>query len=235
VSLDGVRVLGRSGPAVLLLPGAAEPCDGFFPGLPEGLTEDPGCRVIVHDRPGTGTSPIDEPLAEAAAHLKTVVDELGCRPVVVVGQGLGGGVAILLARDHPETVAGLVLLGPTPINDPTGCARLERVLNAVEKLTRIRRLDRLFSCALRAARAVRGITELSAEMRESDLPRLPAVVVTADRKPTNGIRKSHAQLATAFGAALVSWPGAVHNLHLDHPDETLATVRELVGRAAVTS
>jgi pimeloyl-ACP methyl ester carboxylesterase len=80
---------------------------------------------------------------------------------------------------------------------------------------------------------VRGITALSAGFREADLPRRPAVVVTADRKPTDGIRSAHARLAVALGAPLVSWPGAVHNLHLDHPDETLEVVRDLVRTAAM--
>jgi pimeloyl-ACP methyl ester carboxylesterase len=260
--MDASQVLGRSGPPVLLLPGGAEAVDGFFPGLPDALVADPGCRVIVHDRPGTGTSAEDGPLAGAAVHLKAVVDELGCGPVVVVGQSLGGAVATLLARDHPASVAGLVLLDPTPINDPAGCARLERTMRSVERLCAVPLLRWLLSAALRGAlarqrrrlrlrpdcaaaharisdldiaklaRAVRGITELSAGMRESDLPRRPAVVVTADRKPTDEIHRAHARLAAALDAPLVSWPGASHNLHLDHPDETLATVRELVRRVA---
>ncbi|MFC4942844.1 hypothetical protein [Pseudonocardia sp. GCM10023141] len=80
------------------------------------------------------------------------------------------------------------------------------------------------------ARAVRGITALSAGLRDADLPRVPAVVVTADRKPTDAIRRSHTRLASALDAPLISWPDAAHNLQLDHPDETLATVRELLRR-----
>ena len=52
-----LQVLGDSGPAVLLLPGGAEAVDGFYPGLIEGLMADPGCRVILYDRPGTGSAP----------------------------------------------------------------------------------------------------------------------------------------------------------------------------------
>lgn len=214
--VDGVRVLGATGTPVLLLPGGAEACDGFFPGLPEGLVADPGCRVI------------------------------------------------LLARDHPEAVAGLVLLDPTPLNGPAGCARIERSMAVVERVVRVPLLRRALSAALRAwsarerrrldlrpdcaaaharigdvdigtlARSVRGITALSAGMRESDLPRVPAVVVTADRRPTDGIRTAHTRLADALDAPLVMWPGARHNLHLDHPEETLATVRELVRRVGVS-
>jgi pimeloyl-ACP methyl ester carboxylesterase len=226
VGANGVRVLGRSGPAV----------------------------------PGTGTSVTDGTLAGATAHLGALVDELGCGPVVVVGQSLGGAVATLLARDRPGTVAGVVLLDPTPIDDPAACARLERVMGVVAVVTAVPPVRRLLAAVLRVAlarerrrlrlrpdcaaaheriarsdlrvlaRAVRGIGALSAGLRAADLPRVPAVVVTGDRAPTHAMRRSHVRLAGAFGGSVRSWPGAGHNPQLDHPDETLAVVRELVGR-----
>ncbi|GLY39848.1 hypothetical protein Amsp01_058710 [Amycolatopsis sp. NBRC 101858] len=261
MEIDGVRVHGGSGQPVLLLPGGAEACDGFFPGLVEGLVADPGCRVIVHDRPGTGTA-ADGTLAGAADHLSALIDRLGCGPVVVVGQSLGGAVGVLLARDHPDRVAGLVLLDPTVINEPRTCAVLERmtrVLGAaaavpglrsvlagllrvsVVRSTRRQRLRpdceaaqlRLASLDIpMLARAVRGITELSRGFREADLPRVPSVVVTADRKPGTSMRRGHTRLAAAFGGEVVCWPGATHGVHLDHPGETLATVRDLVSRVS---
>ncbi|MFB9908461.1 alpha/beta fold hydrolase [Allokutzneria oryzae] len=255
--IDGVRVYGDSGQPVLLLPGGAESCDGFFPGLREGLLAEPGCRVIEHDRPGTGTSTTAGSLTDAAAHLNALVDELGCGPVVVVGQSLGGAVATLFARDFPDNVAGVVLLDPTPINNPDICARLERTMGMARRFAALpfgprliaallhnankrttRRLRLRPDCAAALARtnldfpqlaaAVHGITEISRAMREEDLPRLPSAVVTADRKPDAAIQLAHQRLATAFGAPLLRWPGATHSVHLDHPDETLATVRDVV-------
>jgi pimeloyl-ACP methyl ester carboxylesterase len=44
-------------------------------------------------------------------------------------------------------------------------------------------------------------------------------------RPTSG-------LAEAFGAPLVSWPGATHSVHLDHPDEVLDVVRQVVVEAS---
>ncbi len=241
---------------MLVLPGGAEGCDDFFPGLPEGLVADPGARVILHDRPGTGTSTVDGSLAGAAAYLGSLVERLGLGPVVVVGQSLGGAVGVLLARERPELVAGLVLLDPTPINDAKVCAGLERTMRVFGRLSAVPGLRQVLAKALRTtalrtgrdlrpdcqaalertadldiptlARAVRGVTDLARDLRESDLPRLPSVVVTADRKPDHAVHRAHERLATAFGAQLVSWPGARHSVHLDHPDEVLATVREVV-------
>ncbi|MEJ2867758.1 alpha/beta fold hydrolase [Actinomycetospora sp. OC33-EN08] len=253
--MDEVRVVGRSGPAVLLLPGGAESADGFFPGLVEGLVADPGCRVLLHDRPGTGRATTTGRLDGAAEHLARVTRDHG--PVVVVGQSLGGAVATLFARDHPELVAALVLLDPTPINAPRVCTRLERTMQALGVLCRVPVLHRLLARALRAqlarerrrldlrpdcaeaherisdadlptlARSVEGLASLSRGFREADLPSPPAVVVTADRKPGHPIRQAHERLAAALGAQVVRWLGAGHDLHLDHPDETLAVVREV--------
>lgn len=260
MEIDGVQVRGESGPPVLLLPGGAEASDGFFPGLVEGLTADPGARVILHDRPGTGTNTAAGSLADAAAHLSSLIDRLGLGPVVVVGQSLGGAVGVLLARDHPEQVAGLVLLDPTPINDARVCAGLERTMSRLGKLAAVPGLRRPLSALLRSAalrtargrdlrpdclaalertanldieklaRAVRGITDISSGVRESDLPRLPSVLVTADRKPDHTVRRAHDRLAAALGADIAAWPGATHSVHLDHPDEVLAAVRELITR-----
>ena len=257
--MGAVRIVGESGPVVLLLPGGAEPADGFFPGQVDGLAQS--CRVVLHDRPGTGRSTVDGALAGATAHLHALVGELG-EPVVAVGQSLGGAVAVLLAREHPADLAGVVLLDPSPINDPASARRLERTSAAVSALARFGPTRRPVRAAFRAAarrelrglrglrpdcaaafartldtdlpqlgRAVAGFAGLAAGLREADLPRLPSAVVTADRPAGTAMRRAHARLAEAFGGPLVSWPGATHSVHLDHPDEVLDTIRAVVGEA----
>ncbi|MEV0251871.1 alpha/beta hydrolase [Nocardia sp. NPDC050712] len=259
---DDVQIHGRSGQPVLLLPGGAETCDGFFPGLAEGLVADPGCWVIVHDRPGTGASTAKGSLATAAADLAALIAALGCGPVVVVGQSLGGAVAVLLAIEYPEVVAGLVLLDPTPINDARLCRQLDRTMGTfgaiasiplgrtmMQALLRssIRRkarrtqlrpdcaeaIDRLGDIDLtQLITAVRGIAGISANLDENRIPHRPAVVIAADRKRGSAVTRAHTRLAAALAAPLVCWPDAQHHVHLSHPDETLAAVRDLIARIA---
>lgn len=195
-----VQVHGESGPPVLLLPGGSVTCEGFYPGYVEALVEEPGARVVVHDRPGTGTSPVDGTLAEASSHLHTLVQDLGMGPVVVVGQSLGGTVATLFARDFPEDVAGIVLLDATPFNDVALIKKVERMYtwlavaaraaptryllrrwmsSEAEKLIAAHGLQPRYADALRAnaavdmrdiARSLRGISAIAEGFREADLP-----------------------------------------------------------------
>jgi pimeloyl-ACP methyl ester carboxylesterase len=78
--------------------------------------------VIVVDRPGSGystraaASPAD--LSTQAAALAALVRSLGLGPAFVVGHSLGGAIALTMALEHPQQVAGLALLAPlTHIRD----------------------------------------------------------------------------------------------------------------------
>jgi pimeloyl-ACP methyl ester carboxylesterase len=50
-------------------------------------------------------------LADCAADAAAALRELGASPAVVVGYSMGGAVAQLVARDHPDVVGGLILSG----------------------------------------------------------------------------------------------------------------------------
>lgn len=76
-----------------------------------------GFRVVSLDRPGFGWSDrlagadMATPKAQAAAIAEALRD-LGVGPALIVGHSWGGALAAALALDHPERVAGLVLLAP---------------------------------------------------------------------------------------------------------------------------
>jgi len=65
----------------------------------------------------------DEPLPPAAkrAHLLSFWrEQLGSRPMLLVGASLGGAVALDFAVEHPEAVAGLALIDPQAFVDGLG-------------------------------------------------------------------------------------------------------------------
>ncbi|WP_337830809.1 alpha/beta fold hydrolase [Pseudonocardia sp. TMWB2A] len=256
---ETIRIHGGDGPTMLLLAGGAASSHGFFPGLVRGLRDEPGCRVIEYDRPGTGLSTERGTFAEASSHLHRMITDLQVGPVIVVGQSLGGAAAASLAHDHPDDVAGLVLLDPTPVNDPTVAARLERAYGMVAAAARLpgvpallryatlRSIDRsirrrplrpdCIDAYRRLAdtdhpqlrRSLHGLARTADQFRETDLRHVPTVVVTADRKGGR-VNASHRRLADGFGGTLEIWPGSTHAMHLEFPDRTLATVRDMVAR-----
>ena len=106
-----LRDSGGAGPAVLLLHGWLFSSDLNWLAVYEPLRRA-GHRVLAVDHRGHGRglrSPEPFRLEDCAADAAAVVRAVGAGPVIVIGYSMGGAVAQLMARDHRETVAGLVL------------------------------------------------------------------------------------------------------------------------------
>ena len=116
IEVEGVRlhyVDRGSGPAVVLLHGNGVTLQDFDASGVLGLAAA-SYRVIAFDRPGFGYSErprttIWTPQAQAAI-VAAALRHLGIGQAVVVGHSWGAMVALAMALDHPDTVAGLVLL-----------------------------------------------------------------------------------------------------------------------------
>jgi pimeloyl-ACP methyl ester carboxylesterase len=69
-------------------------------------------RVVMVDIPGHGESPMPDPfsLDIAAAELDQVLVKLNPDSTIVVGHGLGGLLAILAMKQHPEHMRGVVAI-----------------------------------------------------------------------------------------------------------------------------
>lgn len=101
------------GPPVLLIHGNCS-SSGYWEPLLRHLPQD--WRIVAPDLRGYGASPalgVDatrgvRDFADDVAPLLTAFD----RKPVVVGHSLGGGVAMQLLLDHPESIAALVLEAP---------------------------------------------------------------------------------------------------------------------------
>jgi 3-oxoadipate enol-lactonase len=74
--------------------------------------QEAGYRVLAIDHRGHGRGlRAYEPftLAACAADAAAAIAALGCAPATVVGYSMGGAIAQLLARNHPNALSGLVL------------------------------------------------------------------------------------------------------------------------------
>jgi 3-oxoadipate enol-lactonase len=100
-------------PVVFMLHGWVASADLNFGGLYDDVIAA-GYRVIAIDHRGHGRGPrppVPFRLVDCAADAAAVIRTLGLGPVIVYGYSMGGAIAQLVARDHPDVVAGLVLSG----------------------------------------------------------------------------------------------------------------------------
>ncbi len=110
-------------PPVLLIHGASVNMRDMKLALADALAEDR--RVILIDRPGRGYSSRPEDgyhLAVQARLIKAAADALDVEKPVVVGQSLGGAVALRYALENQEEMSGLVLLAAVSHEWPGGVA-----------------------------------------------------------------------------------------------------------------
>lgn len=99
----------------------------------------PGHRLVVVDLPGFGRS--DPPHADAvscAGHadaVRRLLDDLRIERACLVGHGLGGGVAQVLAVTHPDRVSHLALV--SSVGFGVAPRRLARLARAVAPIARV--------------------------------------------------------------------------------------------------
>jgi 3-oxoadipate enol-lactonase len=108
-----LRDTGGDGPAVMLLHGWLVSADLNWMRAYEPLSAA-GYRVLAidHRGHGRGIRPLEPfTLADCAADAAAALRQLHAAPALVVGYSMGGAIAQLVARDHPDVVRGLVLSG----------------------------------------------------------------------------------------------------------------------------
>jgi len=119
VELSTVRVHGHEvayrtageGPVVLLVHGMAGSSSTWKPVIPLLAAH---ATVVAPDLPGHGRSAKprgDYSLGASASFLRDLITTLGHDRVTIVGQSLGGGVAMQFCYQYPERVERLVLVG----------------------------------------------------------------------------------------------------------------------------
>lgn len=104
----------EAAPPVLMIHGASANAREYTSSLAPHL--DDSLRLLMADRPGHGWSDrFDgaEMLGAQARQMAGVLDQMAPgRKAVIVGHSFGGAVALRLALDRPDLIAGVVLLAP---------------------------------------------------------------------------------------------------------------------------
>lgn len=134
-SRDGVRLHarryrptgGREPLPLILLPGLTRNARDFEWLAPR--LADAGHQVLAADLRGRGESghapdPLTYDLLVYAQDIVALIEAAGVARVGLVGTSLGGLVALLLAAQLPEAVAGVILNDVGPTLDPVGVARI---------------------------------------------------------------------------------------------------------------
>ena len=195
------------------------------------LSPPPGMEVLALDRPGFGRSgPTGAmvSLVDQAAAVLALMPE-GGRPVVLLGHSLGGPIVARVAADHPDRVAGLVLLA----------ASLDPALEDIHPMQYVGAwglVKPLLPRILRNANAELMALKPELESLALALPRITAKVVivhgTQDNLvPVANVAFMQAHLTGARCVKTVLLEGQNHFL----PWNSEATVREAIRTAMAPS
>src|SRR5262245_48530251 len=112
--------LGK-GPTIVLVPALGSQRMQWMPTARKLIANH---KVVLVDLPGHGDSPMPDPfsLEIAAELLDGVLAKQKAESTIVVGHGMGGMLAVMAAKAHPEHVKGVIAIDaalkfPMPIPD----------------------------------------------------------------------------------------------------------------------
>lgn len=227
---------------MLLLHGSSANEVNWFADLPTWAGEFRLYAVDLIGEPGL-SAPSPPPLAseDCARWLDEVLDELGLESASVVGESLGGWLAVDCASRRPERVSRLALLCPGGIGGQRWLPLLVALLllacgprgrrKSVELLCGAEEVPELAHVIQRHYRPRMGKLPLSAD---SALQRLtmPVLAVVGQRERMFVSRKTQRRLAQVVPhATVIALPGAGHYL----PRQLGAVLEFLRGRAVQES
>lgn len=201
-------------------------------------------RALAIDLPGHGRSPrLETPTIESvAAEVNATLEALELRHYVLVGHSWGGAVAVALAAQHPERVAGLLLLDPASdgrmIPSEVASALLESLRTNYEQVISGYWESMLGESkpAVRT-RLLRELTELPREVVVGTLTSLltfdPVTALGRYHGPRRTIVTALNQGPDAYQKLVPGLPSTTvehtgHWLQLDRPDEVNRSLAEFL-------
>jgi len=229
---------------VLLIPGGGNSVHDYFPQLATRL--EPHATVIEVDPPGLDIASGRRWL-RLSDHARWLAETTGLNrgePVVVVAHSLGGLVALRLALDEPDAVAGLLLLDPSPLMPAALLpARALQALAALRSgATYLGRRGRRSAVAARSVpTSIRLLWylvldggPLAADLAAGRLAPIPTIVVSAgEHTPDSATRRTHERLVSWIaGAKLEVWEGTTHPLHIEQPSSVAEAALALLERVS---
>jgi pimeloyl-ACP methyl ester carboxylesterase len=213
-----------SGPRVILVHGTPGDATGWADFL---VPPSDAWDVVALDRPGFGRSGPNgamPSLAEQAAAVAALLPDDG-RPVVLLGHSYGGPVVARVAADHPDRVAGLVLLAASM--DPG-----QERIHPLQHVGAWAPVKRMLPRAIRNAN--HELMSLEPELRDlaQRLPHITAPVVIVhgtrdDLVPVANVEYMQARLTGSRCVKTVLLEGRNHFL----PWNSVVDVRAAIGTA----
>jgi pimeloyl-ACP methyl ester carboxylesterase len=252
-----IYCIGEGSPSVVIDVGFGDSYTNWHT-IQEQMAQD--TRVCAYDRAGYGSSepgPMPRTSQQIVNELKMLLEKVGIAgPYVLVGHSLGGLNMQLFASQHPDLVAGAVLLDPPPLQFITG-ERFSELYQMAEQET---------AGLLAAAEQARQVTDSEEKAKASYYQTLASehammmaesaeqvaaiesfgdmpLIVLASGKPNPvfgdsaeafqqfWIEQNQALATKSANGACILAEGSGHNLYSDVPDLVLDAIRRMVQEA----
>ena len=217
-------------------------------------------RVLRPDMRGMGGSVLDEGQFEASLDvfvndLTNILDNLGIKDVVYVGESFGGILGLNFAHRYPERVRALVLCNTPcrlPSRDRSGrggdtYAALNRSVGAWSTATINNRLDtrvapqglidwyiaemdRTPASVGRSLQAYLDTLDFSPHLKEV---KTPTLLLVGEESPTSTLEQQRFMEEQLPDSRLVVYPGLGHGINAIHPEWCVQQIREFLGSRVI--
>ncbi len=222
-------------------------CAKMWGRFPDALATAVDCRGLVYSRFGYGdSSPLLRPRSDQFMHeealdvLPCLLDALGVRVPILVGQSDGASIALIYAASNPSAVAGLMLEAPHVFAEQTTLDAIAEIRTRFEADAEFR--EKFGRYHTDAGEVVDSWTRawMAPSFRcwtiEAGLPAIicPVLLLQSERDPYGTLVHIDRIAATVRGPVRkVVLPGDGHAPHRDNRSRTFHEMTSFVGSLAV--